>query len=123
MPNFPASFTKNNDIPIIANDAFGRLIVKKYHDRYHRQVDTIVAHVRNDVWAVGARKIASSIDRKCTQCLRARKALAEQVMGDVPECKFDGINSAWSCANMDLFSPVEIRDEVIKRGPRTCKKV
>ena len=65
VKNFPVSFTKNNDIPIIGNDSFGRLIVQKYHDRFHRQVDTIVSHVRNDVWVVGARKIASSIDRKC----------------------------------------------------------
>ena len=44
-------------------------------------------------------------------------------MGNLPEERFDEKFNAWSCVNMDLFGPVLIRDEVIKKGPRTCKKV
>ena len=43
----------------------------------------IVAHVRNDIWVIGA----SSVDRKCIHCLKTRKTLAEQIMGDVPDCR------------------------------------
>ena len=121
--NFPEGFTKNTNNPIIANSSFANLIVKRYHDRYHRQVDTIVTHVRHDVWIIGVRKLASRIDRKCIQCLKFRKAFAEQTMGALPDHRFSEIYPAWTCVNMDLFGPVDIRDVVIKRGPRTCKKV
>ena len=52
-------------------------------------------------------KIQKSIGGAVNGCL-ARS----QILRDLP-----------CMENMDLFGPVEIRDEVIKRGPRTCKKV
>ena len=123
VKQFPKSFSENADIPIIPSGSFGHLIVKWYHDRYHKQVDTIVTHVRHDVWIIGVRKLASKIDRKCVECLSSRRALAGQGMGDLPDHRFLDIYPAWTCVNLDLFGPVEVRDEVIKRGPKVCKKV
>ena len=83
----------------------------------------MVAFVRSNVWVIGARKIASIIDKSCVSCIKSRKARAIQVMGDLPDHRFADVHPAWSCVNMDLFGPLEIRDEVVKRGPKVCKKV
>ena len=123
IKNFPKYFASNPNIPIIPSGSLAQLIIRKYHMKYHRQVDTVVTHVRNEVWIIGARKIASKIDRKCITCIKARKKLAEQVMGDLPEERSSEMYPAWSCVSMDYFGPLEIRDEVIKKGPRVCKKI
>ena len=85
-------------------------------------MDTIVAHVRRDVWVVKARKIASSIDLKCRLCLEKRKRIDGQIMGELPTFRSE-IMPAWSAVNMDLFGPLIIRDDCVKKGPRIHKKV
>ena len=75
IKNFPKYFASNPNIPIIPSGSLAQLIIRKYHMKYHRQVDTVVTHVRNEVWIIGARKIASKIDRKCITCIKARKKL------------------------------------------------
>ena len=119
---FPQYFSVADSIPILPNSPFGKLIVNKYHYIHHKQVDTVVAYVRSNVWIIGVQKIASKIDRNCVTCIRSRKTTANQRMGDLPNQRFDEILPAWSCVNMDLFGPLEIRDEVIKSGPNVCKK-
>ena len=123
VKNFPASFSVNKNIPIISYRPLGVLIVRHYHNRYHKEVDTTVVHVRSDVWLVEARRIASQIDNKCRICLERRKKLAGQVMGDLPECRSNTIMPAWSSVTMDLFGPMIIRDDCVKKGPRVTKKV
>ena len=43
-------------------------------------------------------------------------------MGELPTCRSD-IMPAWSSVNMDLFGPLTIRDDCVKKGPRVYKKV
>ena len=86
-------------------------------------MDTIVAHTRNDVWVINCRKIASSIDSSCKICLIGRQHRAAQLMGNLPPSRSVDISPAWSAVNMDLFGPMQIRDECIKKGPRVVKKV
>ena len=45
-----------------------------------------------------------------------------QVMGDLPDHHFAEVHPDWSCVNMDLYGTLEIRNEVVKRGPKVCKK-
>ena len=123
VKNIPKTFSQEENIPIIKSGSFAKLVVQYYHNRSHAQVDTVVSFVRNDIWIIGARKLASAFDRKCIDCLRKRQARAEQVMGDLPECRVSEEFPAWSSVNMDLFGPLEVRDEVVKRGPRVCKKI
>ena len=123
VKSFPVGFSYNTNIPIIPLGHFGRLIVKRYHDKFHKDVDTIVAHVRSDVWVVSARKVASSIDGKCKICLIRRHKIAGQLMGELPECRSDPVHPAWSAVNMDIFGPYLIRDDCVKKGPRVFKKV
>ena len=64
----------------------------------------------------------SQLDSKCKICLIRRKKLASQVMGDLPECHYSPIRPAWTSITMDLFGPLAIRDDCVKKGPRVIKK-
>jgi len=44
-------------------------------------------------------------------------------MGDLPSVRSTDLLPAWAAVNMDLFGPILIRDECVKRGPRVVKKV
>ena len=122
VPNFPEGFSSNTDIPILPYGPLSKLVISHYHNKFHKDVDTIVAHVRRDVWVVKARKIASSIDLKCRLCLEKRKRIDGQIMGELPTFRSE-IMPAWSAVNMDLFGPIIIRDDCVKKGPRIHKKV
>ena len=123
VKNFPLSFSRNMNIPILPASRLGELTVKFYHDKFHKEPDTIVAHTRNDAWVVKCRKFASVIDAKCKICLLGRKQRSEQVMGNLPSVRSTDLLPAWAAVNMDLFGPLVIRDECVKRGPRVLKKV
>jgi hypothetical protein len=121
VKNFPIGFPKN-EIPIVPFGVLGRLIVLYHHDRHHREVDTIVSMVRHDAWVLKARKLASSIDIRCKICLVKRQLSASQQMGELPASRTT-ISPAFSHVSMDLFGPLTIRDDCVKRGPRIFKKV
>ena len=123
VKNFPISFSGTSRIPVLPASPLGKLAVTHYHNRHHKEPDTIVSHTRRDVWVVNCRKIASSIDSRCRICLIGRRQRAAQVMGDLPSLRSTDLSPAWSAVNMDLFGPFWIRDECVKRGPRVTKKV
>ena len=122
VKNFPIGFSTNSDIPIIPYGQLAKLIVLYHHQKHHKDVDTVVAIVRKEVWIIKARKIASEIDSKCKICKEKRKSYASQKMGDLPIYRSQMLPS-FSVVCMDLFGPQEIRDDVVKRGPRKYKKV
>ena len=123
VKNFPYAFEGHcQDIPILPHGDLASLVVKFYHEKYHKEVDSIVTHVRNDYWVIRCRKIASKIDFNCTHCKLQRKKLASQIMGELPEFR-SNIQPAFSIVGCDLWGPINIRDDVIKRGPRVTKKV
>ena len=123
IKNFPISFTGHSEeIPIIPYGDLAKLIVSYYHNRFHCEVDTIVTHTRNDFWIIKCRKIASSLDNKCIDCKLKRKHLASQVMGELPSYRTT-MQPAFSTVGCDLWGPITIRDDVVKRGNRTTKKV
>lgn len=63
------------------------------------------------------------IDIRYKICLFGRKHRSEQLMGDLPSVRSTDLLPAWAAVNMDLFGPILIRDECVKRGPRVVKKV
>ena len=92
-------------------------MVRYYHNKYHKDVDTTVTHLRRDVWVIKARKIAASIDSKCRICLERTHKRANQVMGKQPLERSSLEYPAWSCINMNLFGLITIRDDCVKKGP------
>ena len=71
---------------------------------------------------IKARKFATEIDKRCKICLEKRKIMAAQVMGDLPSYRYEP-SPAFTAVCMDLFGPVTIRDDCVKKGPRIYKKV
>ena len=122
VKNFPIGFSSISDIPIIPYGDLARLIVLYHHQKHHRDVDTTVAMVRREVWPIKARKLASEIDSKCKICKVKRKHYASQKMGDLPPYRSQMLPS-FSVVLMDLFGPMTIRDDVVRRGARIFKKV
>ena len=122
VSNFPIGFGNEEKIPIIPYGPLARLVLLHYHDKHHRDMDTVVAMARRDVWVVKARKLAAEWDNKCRICLEKRKKLAGQIMGDAPDFKTE-VKPAWTSVNMDLFGPFLIKDDCVKKGPKTKKKV
>ena len=84
VKNFPVSFSSKQQIPVIPCGNFAKLIAQYYHDKYHTDIDSVVAHVRNYVWIIKIRKVVSDIDKKCKICLIKRKKMASQIMGNLP---------------------------------------
>ena len=110
VTNFPISYEGNYEVPIVPYGPLGRLIMLHYHDKHHRDIDTVVAVARADVWVVKARKLGAEWDNKCKICLIKRQRMAGQVMGDLPSFRTE-VKPAWTSVNMDLFGPYLIRDD------------
>ena len=72
VSNFPIGYDGNYEVPIVPYGPLGRLIMLHYHDKHHREVDTVVALARADVWVVKARKLAAEWDTTCKICLIKR---------------------------------------------------
>ena len=66
--------------------------------------------------------MASKIDNNCILCKYQRKKLVSQIMGELPEFR-SKIQPAFSIVGCDLWGPINIRDDVIKCGPRVTRKV
>ena len=107
VKNFPVAFGLQEEIPIVPSGPLAKKILLWYHDKYHCDVDTIVAHVRRDCWVVKARMYAAIWDRRCKVCMEKHKHKIKQVMGDMPDFKYTTM-PAWTCVNMDLFGPIII---------------
>ena len=102
VKNFPVGYSASSNLPILPYGVLSNLIILHYHDQYHCEADTIVAHVRHDVWPIKARKIASSIDSRCRICKEKRMKLASQMMGELPDFRSQ-IQPRFSGVLMDLF--------------------
>ena len=122
VKNFPVSFSSNADIPVLPYSKFAELIVLYHHNRIHRDIDTIVAAVRQEFWPIKVRKIAAKIDSKCLDCKLKRGKFEGQIMGDLPEFRSEML-PAFSVVAMDLFGPWEVKDDVILRGPKKFRKI
>ena len=123
IKNFPVAFVSHSEeIPILPPSELSKLVVEFYHSKYHRDVDTIVTHVRNDYWVIRCRKMATTIDSKCIDCKLSRKNFMGQVMGELPEFR-SKMQPAFSTVGCDLWGPIIIKDDVVKKGQRVTKKV
>ena len=81
---FLISFSTNEIIPIMPYGNLSKLVVRYYYNKYHKDVNTTVTHIRGDVWVIKARKIMAAIDSKCRICLERRHRCANQMMEKLP---------------------------------------
>ena len=123
VKNFPVRFTNHEDFvfPLPAR-TLAKRIAQHFHDKFHRDVDTVVAQIRKEFWIPGLRRIVTTMDRNCRTCLITRQKVAGQLMGTLPEFRSQP-RSPFSVCTLDLFGPIMIRDAVVKKGARVKKKV
>ena len=123
VKNFPIQFGNLEDfVFLLPAKNLAKRIASYHHNKFHRDIDTVVTQIRKEFWISGLRKIVSVLDRNCRQCLTSRQKLASQLMGDLPDFRSQP-SSPFSSSTLDLFGPILIRDSVVRRGPRVKKKV
>ena len=123
IKNFPVKFSdENNKVYALPPGLFAERIAQHYHAKYHKDIDTVVSHIRNEFWIPGLRKIVTKIDSMCKFCMIQRKKISEQIMGDLPLFRSQP-SKPFSFCLMDLWGPLTIKDAVVKKGSRVRKKV
>ena len=123
VKNFPVKFSGENDkIYVLPPGVFAERIARHYHNKYHKDIDTTVAHIRKEFWIPRIRKIVTKIDGECKFCLIQRRKITEQIMGDLPLFRSEP-SKPFSFVLLDLWGPITIKDAVVKKGPRVRKKV
>ena len=70
--NFPIKFGPNEEIPVLPCSRLAELIVRHYHLKTHRDIDTVVSAVRTEFWPIKVRKLATKQDAKCLVCKMIR---------------------------------------------------
>ena len=122
IKNFPASFNNGTNVTILSASPLARIIALHFHNKYHKEVDTIVAIIREQFWIIGCRKIVSSIDYNCAVCRKNRKNRAGQQMGKLPEFRTVP-TKAWDATALDLFGPMKVKQEKSRGGAKSTFKV
>ena len=106
--------------PLPAN-MFAKRLAQFYHEKYHRDMDTVVTQIRKEFWIVGLKRIVSVIDKNCKHCLIFQQKVASQVMGDLPTFRTE-LSAAFSQTSLDLCGSLLIKDSVVRRGTKVRKK-
>ena len=81
VTNFPIHNGGKYKVSVVPYGPLGRLIMLHYHDKHHRDIDTVVAVARPNVWVVKARKLGAEWDNKCKIKIK-RQRMALQVCLD-----------------------------------------
>ena len=121
--NFPAAFGGlEASVYALPNQGLARKIAASFHQKYHKDVDSVVAHIRSQFWVPQLRRVVASIDRQCRFCLIIRQKICGQLMGYLP-LERTIPSKAFEVVCSDIFGPLTMKDSVIKRGARVHKKV
>ena len=123
VKNFPVQFDSgDNHVYIIPKGFLAKKIVETFHKKYHRDVDTVVTHIRAEYWIPGVRRMVSQVDKHCRVCLIQRQKVCSQLMGSLP-LERSTPSKAFLVTTLDLFGPITLKDSCVKKGPRIHKKV
>ena len=122
VQNFPIKFSnEENYVYALPPGVFAKRLAQFFHDKYHKDIDTVCCHIRKEFWIPGLRRIVTKIDMDCKFCLILRKKVSSQLMGSMPLFRSQ-INKPFISVNCDLFGPITIKDAVVKRGARVHSK-
>ena len=81
----------------------------------HRSSVATLARSRRYVWIVRGRNLAKRIANNCPQCIRNRKELLMQQMGDIREESLS-VSPPWRNVSLDFAGPLTVRGEVNRRA-------
>ena len=107
------------ELPILEpGHIYTKLFMKERHESLgHPGVDRIVDLCRNKYWIPNARKTAMSIWSRCLKCKIIDKRTQEQLMSKMQMWRTKPA-PVFNTTCLDLFGPMYIKDNVIKRTGR-----
>lgn len=122
VQNFPVKFDSGDDfVYLLPKGTFAKRIAKRFHQKHHRDVDTVVTMIKREFWIPQLRKIVSKIDKDCGFCLIKRQKVSSQLMGSLP-LERSLPSKPFLVTTLDLFGPITIKDACVKKGPAIKKK-
>ena len=68
-----------------------------------------VAEIRKSYWIISDVKLAKSVIRKCTVCIRNRAKALSQKMAELPRCRLDLFTPAFATTLVDYLGPIEVK--------------
>ena len=123
VQNFPVTFGGSEaSVYALPSHGLARRIAASFHQKYHKDVDTVVAHIRSQFWIPQLRRIVTNLDRKCRFCLILRQKICGQIMGKLP-LERTNPSKAFEVVFLDIFGPLTMKDSVVKKGARVNKNV
>ena len=107
------------ELPILpANHVYSKLFIKDRHTELgHSGIDKTVDLTRAKYWIPHCRRVASSVWKNCFKCKLVDKHLQEQLMSKYKLWRTLP-SPVFSTVCLDLFGPVYIKDNVVKRSGR-----
>ena len=94
----------------------------KFQKKFHKDLDTIYTHSRKQYRVPNMRKIVARIDRNCKFCLILRQKVTHHVMGNLLGFRSKQSGAFENC-NFDPFCPITIKDNILRYGPYSRKKI
>ena len=107
------------ELPIIdCKHIYAKLFIKDKHYSYgHMGIDKMMDMSRNKFWIPHSRKYATSVWKSCITCRKIDKKLETQLMGKIKMWRQKPA-PVFNTTCIDLFGPMYIKDNVIKRTGR-----
>ena len=102
---------------ILASTRLGYLICLDAHDQCHKGNDMALTITKQTAYIVGAKKILSSIRKRCMICKKEGVTHSRQQMGPVPE-ELQHPDPPFSKLALDLCGPFLVKADVRRRSPR-----
>ena len=101
--------TIKNPIILSGNHTFVKLIIKKYHVKFHHgNNDTVINEIRQKLWVTKLRATLKSVVNNCQFC-RVKRALPQQPrMGNLPRARLAHHHRPFSYCGMDYFGPMTV---------------
>ena len=86
------------------------LLVRYTHQRVgHQGQNHVLAELRQRYWIIGAGVVVRSMLKRCINCRKYQAKLGKQKMADLPSCRLDATEPAFSYVGMDYFGPFDIK--------------
>ena len=104
---------------ILPQERLAQLVLEDAHAEDHnRDPQSIMARARRSLWIPGGALSAKKIARRCMACRVKNKALAQQMMADLPNEKLS-LSAPFQICSLDMFGPFPIKG--FGQEPRSLK--
>ena len=123
-----------HQIILPAKHHIATLIVRKYYNHEHLELEYILSNIGRIYWILKGRSIIKQVSRTYILCQRKRTKNIQRKMSNLPFARFEPMKPSFSSTGIDLFGPVmtkqrrarlnveELSSALLPHEPFTCKK-